>query len=223
MFETIQSFVENLVQNLQPFLEANGYWLISLVVFLENAGIPLPGETMLILASAFASQGKLNFAGVLAAAITGAVLGDNMGYFLGRKFGRGLILRYGKIFGLTPPKFEKAEVNFLKNSSWAVFFGRFIILLRILAGPLAGIANMPWPRFFLFNALGAICWATAIGTASFFFGKQVEAFFQGLGVWALVITVVLVILFSITREWWEERKLQRELAQDRAKSKDGPT
>lgn len=221
MFEQFQHLIETIINTLLPFLEANGYWLIALIVFLENAGIPMPGETVLILTSALAAQGRLNFAWVLVAAVTGAILGDNMGYFLGRRFGRDLILKYGKVLGLTEAKFAKAEAGFLKNSAWAVYFGRFILLLRILAGPLAGITNMPWPKFFLFNALGAISWAGAIGTASYFFGKQVEAFFKDLGVWALVITVVLIVGYSVTREWFEERKLKRELAEEAAhKAKD---
>ncbi|WP_287128740.1 DedA family protein [Candidatus Cyanaurora vandensis] len=213
----IQQFIETLVQNLQPFLEANGYWLIALIIFLENSGIPLPGETILIISGVLASQGRLQIAGVLLAAITGAILGDNMGYFIGKRYGRNLVLKYGKVFGMTPAKFAKAEAGFLKNSAWAVFFGRFIVLLRILAGPLAGITNMPWPKFFIFNALGAISWATAIGGASYFFGKQVEQFFQSLGIWSLVIALGGILVYTLLRETWEARKLKRELAEEESK------
>jgi membrane protein DedA with SNARE-associated domain len=203
---------------IQPYLETYGYWVIALIILLENAGVPLPGETTLILGGVLANQGTLSLPLVLLAAITGAIIGDNCGYFIGRRYGRGLILKFGKNFGLSPAKFAKAEEGFLKNSSWAVFFGRFIVLLRVLAGPLAGITQMPWPKFFLFNAMGAIAWASAIGTASYIFGQQVETFFKDLGIWALVIAVVLVIGFSATRTYFEERKLEREIKE--AENKD---
>jgi len=220
--EAFQRLIEAIVQVLEPIIAANGYWLIALIIFLENAGIPLPGETSLIFAGVLASQGKLNIGFVLLSAVMGAILGDNAGYFLGRRFGRSLVLKYGKIFGMTPEKFERAEISFLKNSSWAVYFGRFIILLRILAGPLAGITQMPWPKFFIFNALGAISWAGAIGGASYFFGKQVEEFFKDLGIWALVGVVAAVLLYSFSREWWEERKLKQAMDADaKAKKSDG--
>lgn len=215
--EAIQQFIEGLVQTLEPIITNNGYWLIALIICLENAGIPLPGETSLIFASVMASSGKLNIWLVLGAAVSGAIIGDNIGYFLGRRYGRELILRYGKVFGMTPERFERAEKSFLQNSTWAVYFGRFVILLRILAGPLAGIINMPWPKFFLFNALGAFSWAGIIGGASFFFGKQVETFFKDLGIWALVLVVVVVFGYALTREFWEEQKLKREMAAEAKK------
>jgi membrane protein DedA with SNARE-associated domain len=200
-----------MLEAIQPYLETYGYWVIALIILLENAGLPLPGETTLILAGVLAHQGTLSFPLVLLAAITGAIVGDNCGYFIGRRYGRDLVLNFGKNFGLSQAKFAKAEEGFLKNSSWAVFFGRFIVLLRVLAGPLAGITQMPWPKFFLFNAMGAIAWASAIGTASYIFGQQVETFFKDLGIWALVIAIVLVIGFSATRTFIEERKLEREI------------
>ncbi len=200
-----------MLEAIQPYLETYGYWIVALIILLENAGLPLPGETTLILAGVLAHQGTLSFPLVLLAAISGAIVGDNCGYFIGRRYGRDLVLKFGGNFGLSPAKFAKAEEGFLKNSAWAVFFGRFIILLRVLAGPLAGITQMPWPKFFLFNAMGAITWATAIGTASYIFGQQVETFFKDLGIWALVITIVLVIGFSMTRTFIEERKLEREI------------
>ena len=200
-----------MLEAIQPYLETYGYWIVALIILLENAGLPLPGETTLILAGVLAHQGTLSLPLVLLAAITGAIVGDNCGYFIGRRYGRDLVLKFGGNFGLSPAKFAKAEEGFLKNSAWAVFFGRFIILLRVLAGPLAGITQMPWPKFFLFNAMGAITWASAIGTASYIFGQQVETFFKDLGIWALVITIVLVIVFSMTRTFIEERKLEREI------------
>jgi len=218
--EEFQGLLGHLVDNIQPFLTTHGYWIIAVIIFLENAGIPLPGETILIICGALAGQGKLDLTWVLVAAISGAILGDNAGYLIGRRFGRTLVLKYGKVFGLTEAKFEVAEQSFLKNSAWAVFFGRFVLLLRILAGPLAGIINMPWPKFFLFNALGAISWASAIGLASFYFGKQVEQFFQSLGVWALVITLVAIVAYSVTREYFGEKKLEQQIEAEKNAKKD---
>ncbi len=214
--DIIKGFFENLQPILQSFLETYGYSVVALVIFLENAGLPVPGETTLILASALsAKNAALSFPLVLLAAVTGAILGDNMGYFLGRRYGRGLILTYGKFLGLTAPKFEKAEKSFLKNSAAAVFVGRFIFLLRVLAGPLAGITEMPWPKFFLFNSLGAITWASIIGTTAYFFGEKMGEVFKDLGIWAAVILIGAIVIFSLGREFWEERKLKRELEADK--------
>jgi len=202
--------MEALMEGIRYFIEHYGafaYLLVAGIIFLENAGIPLPGETTLILAGTLAggSDPLLAFPLVLFSAIFGAVLGDNMGYFLGRRFGRDLVLRYGGRFGLTQEKFDRAEEAFLKNSSWAVFIGRFIILLRILAGPLAGITKMPWPRFVLFNTLGAISWASAITTASYFFGNAVSSYIEKIGVGGLVLLVVGIILFGVVRHLLDER------------------
>ncbi|MBW4697061.1 MAG: DedA family protein [Aphanocapsa lilacina HA4352-LM1] len=200
--------IEQLAESIQHFLESNGplgYLLIAGIIFLENSGLPLPGETTLILASVLASKEILAFPLVLIAAICGAILGDNMGYFIGRRFGRDLVLKYGKVFGLTQDKFDRAEAAFLKNSAWAVFIGRFIVLLRILAGPLAGITRMPWPKFVLFNALGAFAWGGAIGTAAYFFGVAVLKFFEGIGVWGLILLVVAIIAFGVVRHFMDER------------------
>ncbi|AGY56369.1 DedA family protein [Gloeobacter kilaueensis] len=206
---------EHLAQFIQQFLETSGplsYLLIAGIIFLENAGIPLPGETTLILAGVFAASGSLSFPLVLLSAIGGAVLGDNMGYFIGRRFGRDLVLRFGRRFGLTQEKFDRAEAAFLKNSAWAVFVGRFIVLLRILAGPLAGMTRMPWPKFVLFNSLGAIAWASAIGTAAYLFGNVVLEYVEKLGIWGLILLVVAIVLFGTVRHFMDERSEKRAAA-----------
>jgi membrane protein DedA with SNARE-associated domain len=195
---------------IKHFIEAYGalvYLLIAGVIFLENAGVPLPGETTLILAATFTAGAHplLSFPFVLLAAIGGAVLGDNMGYFIGYRYGRDLVLKYGSRFGMTAEKFDRAEAAFLKNSGWAVYVGRFILLMRILAGPLAGITRMPYPKFVLFNTLGAVSWATAIATASYFFGNAVVEYMQSVGIWGLVILVAGIILFGIVRHYMDEK------------------
>lgn len=202
--------LEPFLASIQHFLESYGplsYFIIAGIIFLENSGLPLPGETTLILASALAAgdSAVLSFPLVLLAAVSGAILGDNMGYFIGRRYGRGLVLKYGSKLGLTQEKFDRAEIAFLKNSSWAVFIGRFIVLLRILAGPLAGITQMPYTKFVLFNSLGAICWATAIGTAAFIFGNAVAGFIEDIGIWGLVILVVAIVGFGVVRHFLDER------------------
>ncbi|MBC7881022.1 MAG: DedA family protein [Anaerolineae bacterium] len=202
--------MEFITDAIKHFIEAYGalaYLLIAGIVFLENAGVPLPGETTLILAGTFTAGAHplLSFPLVLLAAISGAVLGDNMGYFIGYRFGRDLVLKYGSKFGMTADKFDRAEAAFLKNSGWAVFIGRFILLMRILAGPLAGITRMPYPKFVLFNTLGAISWATAITSAAYFFGSAVAGYIESVGVWGLGILVVGIILFGIIRHYMDEK------------------
>ena len=206
--------IEYLAEVIKQFLETNGalgYFLIAGIIFLENSGIPLPGETTLILAGTLAAGTDpiLSFPLVLLSAVAGAILGDNMGYFIGRRFGRNLVLKYGRVFGLTQEKFDSAEAAFLKNSGWAVFIGRFIVLLRILAGPLAGITRMPWPKFVLFNSLGAVAWASAIGTAAYFLGGAALKFVEGIGIWGLILLVAAIILFGVVRHFLDERALHK--------------
>lgn len=220
--------MEALTENIRYFIEHFGalaYVLIAGIILLENAGIPLPGETTLILAGTLCGGEHpiLSFPLVLIAALSGAIVGDNLGYFLGRRYGRGLILRYGGKFGLNDEKFDRAETAFLKNSSWAVFIGRFIVLLRILAGPLAGITRMPWLRFVLFNALGALAWASAITTAAFFFGKAVSGFIESIGIWGLVLLVGGILLFGMVRHYMDEQAEKRAALEARKHPSASPT
>jgi membrane protein DedA with SNARE-associated domain len=174
-------------------LQALGYPGIALIVGLESAGLPLPGETTLIAASYLAATGHLSLPLVIGSAAFGAVVGDSLGYAVGRRGGRRFLKRYGRYVGITAEKLIRADDYFARHGAKTVFFGRFVALLRILAGPLAGASRMPYRRFLAANVAGAVTWATTMGTLAFFFGKPVAAFLSWLGVWALVALATFLI------------------------------
>lgn len=183
-----------LVGGAMSVLQGLGYPGIAAVVGLESAGLPLPGETTLLAASYLAAKGHLSLPLVIGSAALGAVVGDSVGYLIGRKGGRRLLEKYGRWLGITPEKLAKADRYFERHGAKTVFFGRFVALLRVLAGPLAGASRMPYRRFLAANVAGAVTWATTMGTLGFFFGKPVAAFLASLGVWALVALAVFVVL-----------------------------
>ena len=164
--------IESLFQTLADFFARYGYWVIFFGVMLENGGLPLPGETVLLFAGFLAYQGEIRLVWAIGIAIAGATLGDSLGYTLGRYGGTAFFDRYVKRFKFLARRFEDSRLLFLKHGHWAVFTGRFITGLRVFAGPLAGLFKMPYPRFFLFNFSGAVVWATAIGCVGFLFGNS---------------------------------------------------
>ena len=185
-------------------LLALGYPGIVVIVGLESTGLPIPGETTLIAASYLAATGHLSLPLVIGSAATGATIGDSLGYLVGLKGGRRFLERYGKYVRLTPEKLARAEVYFARHGTATVFFGRFIALLRILAGPLAGASRMPYRRFLAANVAGAVTWATTMGTLSYFFGKPVVTFLSSVSLWALGGLIPLLVL-RWTFGWWFSR------------------
>ena len=174
-------------------LQTLGYPGIAVIVGLESTGIPLPGETTLIAAGYLAATGHLSLPLVIGSAAVGAVIGDSLGYLVGRKGGRRFLERYGKYLHITPDKLVRAEDHFARHGAKTVFFGRFVALLRILAGPLAGASKMPYRRFLAANIAGAVTWATTMGTLAYFFGKPVAALLSSIGIWALAALVIFVV------------------------------
>ncbi|WP_020387959.1 DedA family protein [Kribbella catacumbae] len=170
------------------------YLVVGLVIGVESMGVPLPGETTLIAAALLASQGDLNLVYVIGAAATGAIIGDSIGYMIGRKAGRGLFERLGRRFHhFSEERIVKAEKYFHKYGVWTVFFGRFVALLRIFAGPMAGMLRMHYPRFLVANAAGGIAWSTTIGIVAYKIGDNADKIFGALSIWALVATVALLV------------------------------
>jgi membrane protein DedA with SNARE-associated domain len=171
-----------------------GLWTVFFGVMLENAGIPLPGETILILASMMAAHQHLNIFHVAAVALLGAVIGDNLGYAAGRYGGRKLLTRYHTLLRIKPETIEKAEQLFRKRGGFTVFIGRFVAGLRFLAGPLAGVLAMEWKRFFFFNVLGAVAWVGIFTTLAYFFGhafKHYAEYFTWIVAGSAVIAVIV--------------------------------
>jgi membrane protein DedA with SNARE-associated domain len=161
------------LDDIQFLAHQYGYWVVFVGIMLENAGIPLPGETITLVGGFLAGSGELGYAGVLASAIGGAVIGDNVGYWLGFYGGWALLVRIGKLFKIDELKLMKVRDEFRQSAGKAVILGRFVALLRIFAGPLAGIAKMPYWQFLLCNLLGATLWAAIMVTLAFFVGQVI--------------------------------------------------
>lgn len=149
-------------------LAAYGYWAIFAIVALESSGLPLPGETMLVGAAIYARlTGALAIEAIIFAAAAGAIVGDNIGYWIGREFGYRFLERHGWRVGLGAEKLRLGQYLFYKWGGAIVFFGRFIALLRILAALLAGVNRLPVGRFFFYNAAGGIVWALVFGLGAY--------------------------------------------------------
>ena len=157
---------------LHHFLSDYGYWALALMIGLESMGLPLPGETILVMASLHAGHRGESIAPVIAAAVAGAIIGDNIGYYLGRELGFRFLLRFGRYFGITDNRIKLGQYLFMKHGAKVVFFGRFVAILRCLAAFLAGVNQLPWPRFLVANAAGAVVWATIFGLGAYFFGRE---------------------------------------------------
>ncbi|MCW2505929.1 MAG: DedA protein [Actinomycetia bacterium] len=169
------------------------YLLVFAVIFLESMGVPLPGEIALVTAALLAAKGITSPWLVAAAASAGAIAGDSVGYMIGRRGGRALLERLGRRFPrhFGPPHLAHAERTFARYGVWAVFFGRFVALLRILAGPLAGALRVPYRRFLLANAAGGLIWATGTTFAVYLAGRAAEKWLKGFSWVALVIALVV--------------------------------
>ncbi len=197
------------LQLLQDMLNTVGYPAVVLFIFIESTGIPFPGETMLLLASFYAATtGHLWLPGVIACAALGAILGDNLGYYIGYTGGRKFVERFGRYFFVKVEHLDKAEAFFTKHGAKTVFLARFVTLLRIWAAFLAGVNRMNWRTFMFYNAAGGIAWATLIGTLGYLGGLYFHDHFDqlahlvhvlgwaGLGV-ALLMVIGAIVFFKV--------------------------
>src|SRR5947207_6834523 len=184
--------------NLLHLLATYGYWAVFVFIAIESMGIPFPGETMLLVAAIFAgTTHRLSILLVIVAAASGAILGDNLGFIIGRVGGYRLLRRYGHYIRLDERKLKLGQYLFMKHGGKVVFFGRFVAVLRAWAAFLAGTNRMPWPRFLLFNALGGIVWATVYGLGGYFLGHNVHRLTGPVGTVALVLAVLVIIAFLV--------------------------
>ncbi|OSO89760.1 DedA family protein [Cylindrospermopsis raciborskii CENA303] len=197
------------LEKIQEFAQTYGYWAVFVGILLENLGIPLPGETLTLVGGFLAGSDELNYWLVLVDAVTGAVIGGICGYWIGKLGGWSLLVQAGKIFRISEERLVSIKDQFSENAGKTVFFGRFFALLRIFASPLAGIAEMPFGKFLVYNLAGASAWATVMVTLAFFAGKivsleQLVAWVSQFAILALII-MVLVIVLPI---WWESRQVK---------------
>ena len=163
---------DTIFQTLSRFFQSYGYWVVFFGIMLENAGLPVPGETVLLFAGFLAFHGQLHLSRAILTAIAGATIGDSLGYAIGHFGGTALVRRLRGRFLMSARHYDRAQALVLKHGHWAVFVARFITGLRVLAGPFAGAFLMPYPRFLLFNFSGAVVWAITIGYVGFLFGSN---------------------------------------------------
>jgi len=173
----------------------------------ESTGVPLPGETALVAAAILAtpSQHHFSIAWVIVVAAAAAIVGDNVGYWLGREGGRRLLERWGPVARYADRVLPPAERFFKRHGGKAVFLGRFVSVLRVTAAWLAGITHMPWWRFFLWNAAGGIVWATAVALVAYEAGRAAAEAVNRYGLYAAGVIVVLAIGGFFGVRYWRRR------------------
>jgi membrane protein DedA with SNARE-associated domain len=180
---------------LAHFVMSYGYGVVALVVALESMGLPLPGETTLVVASIYAGNThRLSIQLVILAGIAGAIIGDNIGYWIGREAGLPLLARHGRRVGLTDARLRLGRYLFLRHGGKVVFFGRFIAILRALAGVLAGALHMEWYRFLAFNVMASIVWVGSYSLAAYLLGSQIEALLGPVGIAVFLVAATVLAL-----------------------------
>ena len=198
--------------------EHAGYAIVGLMIGVESMGVPVPGETALIAASIAASRGRLQIEWVIVAAMLGAIIGDNIGYWIGRKGGRRLLERPGRFEDRRRAMLHHGDRFFARHGPKAVFLGRWVALLRITAAVLAGANGMPARSFFLWNALGGVCWAVSVGLLGYFLGATGERIATQVGVWAAVAAGCALIGGLV----WFKLRERRALAAEQEAMADRP-
>jgi membrane protein DedA with SNARE-associated domain len=191
---------------LTHFFTSHGLPLLFAVVMIESFGIPLPGETALIAFGVLASQGHHSIVWVIVFAAAGAIIGDNLGYWLiGRLGGRELFERWGFLRRYSERFLPAAERLMEKHGGKTVFFGRFITVLRYTAAWVAGIGRMPWWKFLFWNAAGGICWATAVGLVAYYAGHAAADAIQRYGIYAAGGIAVAVLITFVATHYGKKR------------------
>ncbi len=211
-FHPIASFTGAIVNFLEQALIDYGYVIVFSAIMIESIGVPFPGETMLLIASAYAaSTGALNIFGVIACAAGGAMTGDSLGYWIGREGGRRLIRRYGKFVGLTDHRYQRVQGYLKRHGGKAVFFGRFVSVARTWIAVLVGAHHLNYVQFLLYDILGAITWATLYGSLGYAFGSNLpllEKWVKEAGI-IIAICAVLVVAYLLYLRW--KRKKAKEM------------
>jgi membrane-associated protein len=195
MGQSILDFLRNLIAQY-------GYWAVGMTLLLENAGLPVPGETVLLLASFLAySREELQLPYIILVGVCAATVGDNLGYLIGYRGGRRLFDRYRNTFRIKLETILRGERLFDQYGAVTIFFARFIFGLRVIAGPLAGVLRMPWKRFAVFNFLGALLWVTVISFVGYKFGKHWDVLTEYLESFNIGIAIAAVIVLLLLWRW----------------------
>ena len=182
-----------------------GYWAVGGALLLENAGVPVPGETILLLACFLAySEHDLRLPWIMLVATLAATVGDNLGFALGYYGGRPLLARYQSLFRIENKTVQRGEELFARYGAVTVFLARFVFGMRVIAGPMAGVLRMPWRKFTVFNFLGATLWVTTISGVGYLFGQHWERLageVKRIDIAAAILLVIVAVLL-----WWRSRR-----------------
>jgi membrane protein DedA with SNARE-associated domain len=204
---------EQLFEILRAHFAHHGYLTLAATLLLENAGVPVPGETVLLFASFLAySQHELQLPWIIAAGTLACTFGDNLGYLLGHHGGRPLLERYKHLFRISQRHLDKGERLFEQHGAKTVFVARFIFGMRIITGPLAGVLRMPWKQFALFNFLGAALWVTVISSVGYLFGRHWATLLRTVRTVNVSVIIVLAAIGLVL--WWRHRRRQQTAAPD---------
>ena len=191
-------FFPNLLQLIEHYMLEYGYWVVFFGVMLENAGLLVPGETILLVAGYFCSTGVFRLPLVMGIATTGAVVGDNIGFAIGHHFGRDVLLKIGRFFFLTPKRFEHMENYFKSHGNKTILVARFITGLRVFAALLAGASRkMPWRVFLAYNLAGATLWAVVITLLGYLFGQSLPLLVKWVGRSGTILLIALIVIAVI--------------------------
>lgn len=203
-FHPLASISGSILKFLDHALVQYGYAIVFIAIMIESMGVPFPGETMLLVASAYAaSTGALNIFGVIGSAAGGAMIGDSLGYWIGREGGRRLIRRYGKFVGLTDHRYQRVQDYLKIHGGKAVFFGRFVSIARTWIAVLVGAHHLNYLQFVLYDVLGAMAWATVYGSLGYAFGSNLpllEKWVRRAGITFAICAVVVVIYLLYLRK-----------------------
>ncbi len=220
------------LRELEPALNNYGYLAIAGFVMLEDFGVPVPGETVLILGAVYAGTGRLSLALVATLGFLAAVLGDNVGFAIGHFGGRPLAERFGRYVLLTPARLDRATALFDRHGGKIITVARFIEGLRQANGIIAGIARVPWRRFLAFNALGAALWVATWTSVGYFSGSQIGTIYAAATRYDTYIAIALglaLIAYLARRVWKTRRRRAPErpapvaaVRQDTAAKRSGP-
>ncbi|HYX29522.1 MAG TPA: DedA family protein [Pyrinomonadaceae bacterium] len=200
-------FLHNSLQLIEQYMLAYGYWAVFFGVMLENAGLPVPGETILLVAGYFASTGVFRVPLVMLIAASGAVVGDNIGFWIGHHFGRPFLLKIGRFFFLTPKRLEHMENYFKSHGNKTILVARFITGLRVFAALLAGASKMPWRVFVVYNIAGAVLWSITITLLGYLFGQSLPLLVKWVGHTGTILLVAAIIVGLVI---WKVRKHRKE-------------
>ena len=186
--------LHNSLQLIEHYMLVYGYWAVFFGVMLENAGVPLPGETILLIAGYFAATGEFQVLLVMLIAASGAVVGDNIGFAIGHHYGRGVLLRFGRFIFLTPRRVKHMEDYFENHGNKTILVARFITGLRVFAALFAGASKMPWRVFVVYNIAGAILWSVVITLLGYLFGQSLPLLVKWVGRSGTILLVGVVVI-----------------------------